>query len=247
MWRGVGATFSPITGDFEPIYLDEDKRDVYDVRVVSTVENLRTSPDGALLPPEQQSLHRTVQWSLEDPVMDDGESTETVRGDDDDDSLDDAYEEVDELGYLEDDEDTEEDEDNSDWDLVLADPGEIDERWEKGDEVPGVMEEIEDTGPVREDETDWNLIWDRREVLGGDWEEGGLPEGESGNSLADKQTASLDQSSASTPDGPSYDEGFTEDNEDTEGADVVDEDVVTWEPGLVFFEVGPTLECNATL
>ncbi|CAM6117380.1 unnamed protein product [Calypogeia fissa] len=220
VWRGVGATFSPVTGDFEPICLDDNKQAVYDVRVLTTVENLRTSKDGAVLSPEQQSLHRKVLWALDDTLIEDEQSILAMEGGDDDSLSEesDIYEEVDELGYWEDDEDTEDDEENSDWEIVLADPVEIDERWEKTEEVEGSMKEIEDTvGSVKEDETD---------VLDWEWEGGNLP--------ADSNLTT-EEAIATTTLGPSYDEEFTE---DPTWSDVMEEDLITWEPGLVFFEDG---------
>ncbi|CAM6029176.1 unnamed protein product [Sphagnum balticum] len=64
VWRGVGAAFSPITAEMEPMSLGSKNEYLYDARVLCTVEPIpRVEGEGQ----RHSTLHRKILWTVENP------------------------------------------------------------------------------------------------------------------------------------------------------------------------------------
>ncbi len=64
VWRGVGAAFSPITGEMEPMSLGSKNEYLYDARVLCTVEPIpRVEGEGQ----RHSTLHCKILWTVENP------------------------------------------------------------------------------------------------------------------------------------------------------------------------------------
>lgn len=69
VWRGVGAVFSPITAEMEPVALGSKNEYLYDARVQCTVEQI-PGPEGDRF--IGSSLYRKVMWTVENPYGEQG-------------------------------------------------------------------------------------------------------------------------------------------------------------------------------
>jgi hypothetical protein len=64
VWRGVGAAFSPITAEMEPMSLGSKNEYLYDAQVLCTVEPIpRVEGEGR----RHSTLHRKILWTVENP------------------------------------------------------------------------------------------------------------------------------------------------------------------------------------
>lgn len=61
VWRGYGAAFSPITAEMEPVALDVSKAYLYDAAVLTSVEPI-PGPEG--LQSDGTTLYRKVMWKV---------------------------------------------------------------------------------------------------------------------------------------------------------------------------------------
>lgn len=61
VWRGYGAAFSPITGEMEPVALDVSKAYLYDAAVLCSVESI---PGAGGSQSDSSSLYRKVMWTV---------------------------------------------------------------------------------------------------------------------------------------------------------------------------------------
>ncbi|KAL3693411.1 hypothetical protein R1sor_007062 [Riccia sorocarpa] len=242
VWRGVAAAFSPITAEFEPLYLSKENEYLYDARILNTVEVIRATQEGQTLPLDKHYVQRRILWCLENPFGENGLGEPRV--------AEDASGENARLhsflakgapyaaapqpadadsGYWSDDENEEVAIDyDAEWNSVIGSAEDIDARWE--DETPEKLElmpELKvDMGSMSEDGKDWKDIWARKEVLESDWERVASPVGEMAPPSIPEGT------------GPSYSPEHLTDALGTTWADVMEDDVMTHEEGLVYFEDG---------
>jgi hypothetical protein len=61
VWKGVGAAFSPITAEMEPISLGLKNEYLYDALILCTVEQI---PGPESDKPSESSLYRKVMWKV---------------------------------------------------------------------------------------------------------------------------------------------------------------------------------------
>ncbi|GLJ46882.1 hypothetical protein SUGI_0988890 [Cryptomeria japonica] len=75
-WKGVGAVFSPVTAEMEPISLGERNEYLYDCYILSKVE--------AVSSPSQESkqiIHRKTNWVVMNPFGEQGQREVTIQDD----------------------------------------------------------------------------------------------------------------------------------------------------------------------
>ncbi|BBN06499.1 hypothetical protein MPTK1_3g21680 [Marchantia polymorpha subsp. ruderalis] len=266
VWRGVGAAFSPITAELEALYLNKQKEYLYDARILNTVEVVRKTQDGEQLPLENHYLNRRVLWSLENPLGEKGLGRVRVAEDAEEEnarlssffgkgtpyiggtshSVDDGDD--DDLGYWDEEEETEDDgeeavEYDAEWESIVGTAEDIDTRWINGKpDNLDVMPELKvDVGTIREDGKEWRAMWNRGEVLEGDWERLASPAGEMENGINGSKYSSEAYAAPllpPNPAGPTYAPEHLTDALGTTWADVMEEDVMEQEEGLVYFEDG---------
>ncbi|KAL2634206.1 hypothetical protein R1flu_005685 [Riccia fluitans] len=241
VWRGVAAAFSPITAELEALYLSKENEYLYDARILNTVEAIRTGQDGQALPVDKTYLHRRVLWSLENPFGENGLGEPKVAEDADGENARlisflakgapyaVAPQPADEdSGYWSDDENEDASlEYDAEWNSVIGTEEDIDTRW--AEEKLDVMPELKmDMGSIPEDGKEWKDIWGRKEVLENDWERVASPVGE------------MAPPSIVIPEGtgPTYSPEHLTDALGTTWADVMEEDFMIQEDGLVYFEDG---------
>lgn len=61
VWRGVGAAFSPITAEMEPVALGSSKEYLYDAAVLCSVETIPGPENNRI---DGTSLYRKVMWKV---------------------------------------------------------------------------------------------------------------------------------------------------------------------------------------
>lgn len=61
VWQGIGAAFSPITAEMEPVALGSSKEYLYDATVLCNV-NIIPGPENDKI--NGTSLHRKVMWKV---------------------------------------------------------------------------------------------------------------------------------------------------------------------------------------
>lgn len=75
-WQGVGAAFSPITAEMEPIFLGEINEYLYDCYTLSKVEAVYSPSQG-----NKKKIHRKINWVVANPLGEQGQGELTIQDD----------------------------------------------------------------------------------------------------------------------------------------------------------------------
>lgn len=76
IWKGVGAVFSPLTAEMEPISLGERNEFLYDCYILSKVEAVGSPSQGS-----NQRIHRKTNWVVANPLGEQGQGELTIQDD----------------------------------------------------------------------------------------------------------------------------------------------------------------------
>jgi len=75
IWKGVGAVFSPITGEMEPIEIGKKNESLYDCYTLSKIEALPSPSSGANT---ESEIQRKINWVTLNPHGECSESKDEV-------------------------------------------------------------------------------------------------------------------------------------------------------------------------
>eukprot|EP01018_Ginkgo_biloba_P036779 Gb_13096 [translate_table: standard] len=76
IWKGVGAAFSPITAEMEPISLGESNEYLYDCYTLCKMEALGSPSEGS-----NSRIRRKINWVVANPLGEQGQGEVTIQDD----------------------------------------------------------------------------------------------------------------------------------------------------------------------